>query len=102
VGARGIALVVIAIAIAPVLSACTSPSLFPAILAEPTPRDETPLSPEQVKQATADLISDRDRLCAEALADQGRHASPQTVAGCSSAYPVATGTTRPAGTTARP
>lgn len=99
---RGSVAVTLAVAASALLSGCTSPSVFPVVLAEPPPRNDTPLSPEQVRQATADLISERDRLCAEATADEGRHAPAAAAANCNSAAPIATGTTQPAGAAARP
>jgi hypothetical protein len=44
------------------LSGCTSDSTFPAVHDMPAARSETKLTPDQVKQATDDLISDRDRI----------------------------------------
>jgi len=55
-----------------VVAGCSSslaPGLFPAVLNSPPPREETPLSPDQVKQATDNLIAERNRLCAEAAAN---------------------------------
>ncbi len=42
------------------------PSLFPAVHDMPPPRADTPMDANQVQQATEDLISDRNRLSAEA------------------------------------
>jgi ABC-type oligopeptide transport system substrate-binding subunit len=50
-------------------SSSSTPSLFPAVLDRPAPREDTPLSPDQVKQATDNLIAERNRLCAEAVAN---------------------------------
>jgi hypothetical protein len=47
------------------------PSLFPSILADPPPRNDTTLSPDQVKQAVDDLEFERKRLCMEAVAEEG-------------------------------
>ena len=55
-------LVVVAAAI--VLSGCSSDSAFPAV--HEAARTETKLTPDEVKQATDDLISDRDRTEAKA------------------------------------
>lgn len=41
---------------------------FPAVHDMPAPRADTPLTPDQVKQATDDLISQRDHLSSEAQA----------------------------------
>ena len=55
-------------------SSSSAPNLFPAVLDTPAPREDKPLSPDQVKQATDSLMADRDRLCAEA-ATNGNPAS---------------------------
>jgi hypothetical protein len=47
-------------------SSASAPNLFPAVLDSPAAREDKPLSPDQVKQATDNLIAERDRLCAEA------------------------------------
>ena len=57
-------LVVVAAAV--VLSGCSSDSAFPAVHDMPAARTETKLTPDEVKQATDDLISDRDRTEAKA------------------------------------
>ena len=41
------------------------PSIFPAVHDMPPPRADTPMDPNQVQQATEDLITDRNRLSAE-------------------------------------
>lgn len=52
------------------LSACSSsPGTYPSLFAEPPPRSDTPLTPAEVKQATDTLLTDRDHLCAEAVAN---------------------------------
>jgi hypothetical protein len=48
------------------LSGCSSDSAFPAVHDMPAARTEVKLTPDQVKQATDDLISDRDRTEAQA------------------------------------
>lgn len=52
------------------MSACSPgadyPSIFPAVHDTPPPRAETPMDANQVQQATEDLITDRNRLSAEA------------------------------------
>jgi hypothetical protein len=42
------------------------PSIFPAVHDAPPPRADTPMDANQVQQATEDLITDRNRLSAEA------------------------------------
>jgi cell division septation protein DedD len=59
-----------------VLASCSPgadyPSLFPAVHERSSVRSDTPLDPNQVQQATEDLISARDRLSAEAQSGQGK------------------------------
>jgi len=55
-----------AAAIALLLAGCSSPatpSLFPSVLNEPPPHEDTTLQPEQVKQAVDSLVSERNHLC---------------------------------------
>lgn len=42
---------------------------FPTVLSDPPPSADSTLSPDQVKRAMDNLISDRNHLCAEAVAD---------------------------------
>jgi hypothetical protein len=42
------------------------PSLFPAVHDTPPPRAEAPMTPLELQKATEDLISERDRLNAQA------------------------------------
>lgn len=55
------------------------PSIFPAVEETPPPRADTPMDANQVQQATEDLISDRDRLSAEAQGS-GQSAASATAA----------------------
>ena len=48
------------------LSGCATENTFPAVHDMPADRSETKLTPDQVKQATDDLISERDRTEAQA------------------------------------
>src|SRR5271154_3995533 len=41
------------------------PSIFPAIHDMPPPRADTPMDPDQVQQATEDLITERNHLSAQ-------------------------------------
>jgi hypothetical protein len=50
------------------VSGCSSNSGFPAVHDMPAARTETTLTPDQIKQATDDLISERDRTEAQAQA----------------------------------
>ena len=82
-------LAALAICLAPTLAAsgCSSSSspspslLYPSVLAEPPARDTTPLSPIEVQQAMDNLISERNHLCAEAVATSG--AKSTAAANCS-------------------
>jgi hypothetical protein len=76
--------------IATLVAACSPGADYPAILDKPAPRAEQPMSPDQVKQATDALISDRSRLSAGAPAPLQASA------------PATTGSTRPAGSAAKP
>jgi len=49
------------IAAAVLLSGCASDSSFPAVHDIPVARSESKLTPDQIKQATDELISERDR-----------------------------------------
>jgi hypothetical protein len=62
------------------LSGCSSDSAFPAVHDMPAARTETKLTPDQIKQATDDLISQRDKTEANAQ---------------SNAQPVTTGSVPP-------
>jgi hypothetical protein len=56
------------------------PSIFPAVHDMPPPRADTPMDANQVQQATEDLITDRNRLSAEAQgADQSANAAAPAV-----------------------
>ena len=55
-----------AVAAAFLLSGCSSDSAFPAVHDMPAARTETTLTPDQIKQATDDLISQRDKTEANA------------------------------------
>jgi len=81
------------------MSACSAPGVYPTILAEPAPRDDTTLTPDQVKQATDSLISDRDRLCSEAMATSGPTAAAPAAPNCA---PRSTATIRTAAPGAKP
>jgi hypothetical protein len=55
-------------AVAVLASGCSPEVAFPAIHDMPPPRADTPLTPDQVKQATDGLISDRNHLSTETQA----------------------------------
>ena len=65
-----LAVLTIVMPIALAMSGCSPgadyPSIFPAVHDMPPPRAGTPMDANQVQQATEDLISDRNRLSAEA------------------------------------
>lgn len=52
------------------------PSMFPAVEQAPPQRADTPMDANQVQQATEDLITDRNRLSAEAGNGQTPAAAP--------------------------
>jgi hypothetical protein len=71
----------ICLAVGALASGCSSSSSpspaagpFPSVLASPVARDTTPLSPDEVKQAMDTLVSERNHLCAEAVATSGAKA----------------------------
>lgn len=66
---KRISVAVTALAVSALLSACSSSGTYPSLFAEPPPRSDTPLTPAEVKQATDTLLTDRDHLCAEAIAN---------------------------------
>jgi hypothetical protein len=79
-----------AAALALVLSGCSEVG-YPAIHDMPAPRAEAPLTPDQVKQATDDLISQREHLSTEAQGSA--QPSPAPAAQSAAAQPTITGTT---------
>jgi hypothetical protein len=50
------------------MAGCTSTNLFPSVQADAAGPTDTLLTPAQVRQATAQLVSDRERLCAQTVA----------------------------------
>jgi len=90
VAARVVAGVTLGASIAALVAACSPGADYPVILDRPAPRADQPMNPDQVKQATDALISDRNRLSAA-----NPQASQQTGA------PATTGST-PAGSAAKP
>ena len=68
------------------VSACSSPGAYPTIFAGPAPRPESTLTPDEVKQATDSLVSDRNQSCAVAIANAAPgnpppDCTPQTATG---------------------
>jgi hypothetical protein len=90
VAARGVAGLALGASIAGLVAACSPGADYPAILDRPAPRADQPMSPDQVKQATDALISDRNRLSSDTQAPQQASA------------PAATGSTPPAGSAPKP
>jgi hypothetical protein len=104
VTARVLAALAIVAATVLFVSGCSSsltpaPSLFPAVLSDPPPRDDTTMSPDQVKQAMDNLISERNRLCSEAIATEGASAA---AANCATDNAAPTGAAPDTGGAARP
>ena len=94
VAARVVAGLAIAASIAALVAACSPGADYPVILDRPAPRADQPMSPDQVKQATDALISDRNRLSTDTQASQQ---APQQASA-----PATTGSTRPAGSAPKP
>ncbi|HTV38389.1 MAG TPA: hypothetical protein VMF12_18315 [Xanthobacteraceae bacterium] len=96
---RVLAASAIAAACALVSGCSSSPALnpFPSVLADPPPRNDTTLNPDQVKQAMDTLVSERRRLCQEAISEEGSGAPPPD---CDAQ--ATTGTTSNAGAPAKP
>jgi hypothetical protein len=84
-----------------VLCACSSSSsssgAFPTLFDKPASPDDTTLTPDQVKQAMDNLVSDRNQLCSAAVASQPPGGPPPD---CVS--PAVTGSTPAAGAGGRP
>ena len=68
---RRMTVVVVVAAASVLLAACSSSSsgTYPSLFAEPPQRGDTPLTPDEVKQATDTLLTYRQRLCADAIAN---------------------------------
>jgi hypothetical protein len=79
--------------IAALVAACSPGADYPSILDKPAPRADQPMNPDQVKQATDALISDRTRMSAGVQPAQ----APQQASA-----PATTGSTRPAGSAPKP
>jgi len=90
VAARVVAGLALGASIAVLAAACSPGADYPAVLDKPEPRADQPMNPDQVRQATDALISDRNRLSSDAQASQQASA------------PAATGSTRPAGSAPKP
>jgi hypothetical protein len=74
-------------------SSTATPGLYPTVLNDPPAHEDTPLKPDEVKQAVDNLISDRNHLCSETTA----HSSNDTPH-CGDA----TGSVQTAGAAAKP
>jgi hypothetical protein len=96
VAARVVAGLALGASIAALLAACSPGADYPSILDKPAPRADQTMNPDQVKQATDALISDRTRLSTDAQAGQQQAGQQQASA------PAATGSTRPAGSAPKP
>jgi hypothetical protein len=94
VAARVIAGLALGASIAALLAACSPGADYPTILDKPAPRADQTMNPDQVRQATDALISDRNRLSSDAQAGQQ--------AGQQAGAPAATGSTPPAGSAPKP
>jgi hypothetical protein len=83
------------------VAACSPGADYPSILDKPAPRADQTMNPDQVKQATDALISDRTRLSTDAQAGQ-QQAGQQQAGQQQASAPAATGSTRPAGSAPKP
>ena len=76
--ARAVAGLAIGTSIAALVAACSPGADYPSILDKPAPRADQTMNPDQVKQATDALISDRNRLSSGAQAPQQASATATT------------------------
>src|ERR1700733_7426827 len=97
VAARVIAGLALGALIAALVAACSPGADYPSILDKPAPRADQTMNPDQVRQATDALISDRNRLSNDSQASQQAGQAPQQASA-----PAATGSTRPAGSAPKP
>ena len=67
------------------------PSIFPSAHDGPPPRTDTPMSAVEVQKATEDLITDRDRLNAQAPSSQGQGTGRAAASATMGAKTAATG-----------
>ena len=74
------------------------PSIFPAVEEAPPPRADTPMDANQVQQATEDLITDRNRLSAEAQGNGQAGTAAAKPAGSAQGNASAAAATPPSGT----
>jgi hypothetical protein len=79
--------VVIAAAVALLVSGCSEVG-FPSVHDMPAPRTDTTLTPDQIKQATDDLVSERDRLNTGSVPG-GHPAAPDNATAAKNASPPA-------------
>ena len=92
-----------------VVSGCSDAGFFPAVHDMPAPRADTPLTPDQVKQATDALTSERDRLNTQIQAN-GQPGTTASVPGAAQQKPssstqpttAASGATQTGGADPRP
>ncbi len=98
---RGVKLVAVLALIAPAalaMAGCSpvsTPSLFPAVEEAPPARADTPLDANQVQQATEDLITDRNRLSAEAGNGQSTANAPAAAGSTAAAQNASTASATP-------
>ena len=97
VTARVVAGLALGASIAALMAACSPGADYPAVLDRPAPRADQTMNPDQVRQATDALISDRTRLSTDAQASQQAGQAPQQASA-----PATTGSTPPAGSTPKP
>jgi hypothetical protein len=79
-------LTAMAMAVASLLIAGCSAGTYPAVLADPAPRQESTMTPDEVKQATDSLLSDRNHLCSVAIANAAPGSPPPDCAAQTAAH----------------
>lgn len=88
------------------LAACAPGAEYPAVLDRPEPRADAPMSPDQLKEVTNSLISDRDHLSAEAkppaAAPPGKPTAQASAPARKRNQPATTGSTQAAGAAPNP
>lgn len=72
------------VALAALVAGCSVGS-YPGVLDPVTPRADDPMTSDQVKQATDDLISDRNQLNAQTQANAPANAAAGTAGGAATA-----------------
>jgi hypothetical protein len=97
------ALAALAVVAALALSGCSVETGFPAVHDMPAPRADTTMTPDEVKQATNSLISQRDQLQTNAQSTQpGQGSQPAQTAQAAAPATTAAAKKKPAVAAAKP